>query len=134
MSEDEYRQNLRDFANDFVRNEVLLECAREDVRAIVVAGDVPAPRAFKLGTYVQEALGAHKVKILMDMKNPIAPIVGGAAERARDLGRPFRTGPCGPRQLTDEQYEEALKQWKAIELANKARRSRRSRRRSRRER
>ena len=51
----------------------------------------------------------------MNSEDPLKPIVYGAADRARDLGHPFSIGPCGLKELTDEQYEERLKCWEEAE-------------------
>jgi hypothetical protein len=51
----------------------------------------------------------------MNTKDLLEPIVRGAADRARELGGPFRMRTCRPTQLTDEQYEEGLKHWEAME-------------------
>jgi hypothetical protein len=81
----------------------------------VIAGDAAKDLVFYLGELAWDAIGSNTVKLLMNTKDPLESIMRGAADQARELGGPFRMRTCGPTQLTDEQYEEGLKHWEAME-------------------
>jgi hypothetical protein len=98
----DYMTRPGDFIDDFVDNDVLSDYAREDIRAVVIAGNTPKDLVVYLGELARDAVGNNTVKLVMNTKDPLEPIVRGAADRARELGGPFRMGTCEPTQLTDE--------------------------------
>jgi hypothetical protein len=82
LSIPDYCRTIHDFLKDFVENETLPDHAREDIRAIVIAGDVPPKVVGYLGNVVRRAVGGNIVKVLMNVDRPLLPIARGAAERA----------------------------------------------------
>jgi hypothetical protein len=60
----------------------------EDIRAIVIAGEVSAAAIARLGNIATKAIGTSIPEVLADFNNPTLTAARGAAVRSQRLGRP----------------------------------------------
>jgi hypothetical protein len=107
-----YRERLTAFMNDFILDWPQTDGINslEDIRAIVIAGEVSAALAAELGEIEQKAIGTVIPQVLTD-EDPSAVIVRGAAMRAHYFASASRDAGCSHDSLTDEQYEQKMKRF-----------------------
>jgi hypothetical protein len=114
-----YHERLTKFIQNFKSRwiEESKQCGYvlEDIRAIVIAGEVSSTAIAKLGNIAQEVIGTGIPEVLADFNNPTLVTARGAAVMSQRLGRPCRTGMCMTELLTDEDYERKSRQWDELE-------------------
>jgi hypothetical protein len=82
ISKEAYTEQLSSFVRGFIDDEVLPHRAREDIRAIVVAGEASASAIAELTAITHDAVGTDVVKVMSDI-DPSEVAAHGAAAMVR---------------------------------------------------
>jgi hypothetical protein len=120
MGEQAYQQQVKSFVHEFIEMSVPQQ-QREDIRAIIIAGDATPAAITELGNIALDAVGTSVVK-LMTQIDPSEVIAYGAAAWARMMQQHpelFVSTDC---QLipSDEEYAAMLEKFRLAELAELA--------------
>jgi hypothetical protein len=104
-----YHERLTAFINDFIATwtQSPLFNGLEDIRAIVVAGEISAASATEVGEIAQKAVGTGILQVLTD-EDPSAVLIRSAAMRAHYFASASEPAGCSRKTLTDEQYEQTI--------------------------
>jgi hypothetical protein len=107
-----YDERLTAFINDFIPTwtQSSLFNGLEDIRAIVVAGDISAASAAEVGEIAQKAVRTGIPRVLTD-EDPSAVLIRGAAMRAHYFASASKAAGCSRKKLTDEQYEQTMRNY-----------------------
>ncbi|KAH3999425.1 hypothetical protein HBH98_087720 [Parastagonospora nodorum] len=82
IGEAAYQERINKFVQDFLVQHVLPEHKREDIRAIIIAGEASAAAVKELGDAALEVVGTEEVKLLTDFE-PSEVVAHGAAVFSR---------------------------------------------------
>jgi molecular chaperone DnaK (HSP70) len=82
LSATAYHKRIQTFVTDFINNQVLKRHKREDIQAIIVAGEASGPAIAELSSIAVQAVRTEVVKVLADIK-PSEVAAHGAAVLAR---------------------------------------------------
>jgi hypothetical protein len=82
ISEAAYLERINKFVRDLLVEQVLPEHKLEDLRAIIIVGEVLVAAVKELGDAALEAVGTEKVKLLTDFE-PSEVVAHGAAVFSR---------------------------------------------------
>ncbi|KAF1848103.1 uncharacterized protein K460DRAFT_308018 [Cucurbitaria berberidis CBS 394.84] len=101
---DAYHERVSNFVDDFVNNQALQGYNRDDIRAIVIAGEASTDAVTELGRIAHKAVETETVKVLSDIETSEV-VAHGAAVWAKLFGRAYNDSGCMLEFLTDEEYD-----------------------------
>lgn len=103
MGKDVYHGHISNFVRGFINDRVLTHHKRENIRAIVIAGEASTTAIELLGGAAREAVGHEQVELITDIE-PSEVVAHGAAVWARTIREKSENFGSSCEGMFDDEY------------------------------